>query len=176
MKLVFIYGPPATGKYTVGKELAKITGFKLFHNHLTHDLIESLFDFEDEIFQKLSEKYRLDLIETAAKYGIKGVIFTFCYAKGVDEKFVKKVIEAVENHGGKIHFVQLYSDKKELYKRVMLPSRKQLNKIKARRTLKKSLSKWKLFSKIPFVSSLSIDNTNVSAKKTASRINSHYSL
>jgi len=35
MKLVFIYGPPAVGKLTVANALAKVTGFKVFHNHLT---------------------------------------------------------------------------------------------------------------------------------------------
>ncbi len=34
MKLVFIYGPPASGKLTVARELAALTGYKLFHNHL----------------------------------------------------------------------------------------------------------------------------------------------
>lgn len=34
MRLIFIYGLPATGKLTVAQELAKRTGYKLFHNHL----------------------------------------------------------------------------------------------------------------------------------------------
>ena len=34
MKLVFIYGPPAVGKLTVAKELAALTGFKVFHNQV----------------------------------------------------------------------------------------------------------------------------------------------
>jgi len=33
MRLVFIYGMPATGKLTVAKELVDITGYALFHNH-----------------------------------------------------------------------------------------------------------------------------------------------
>ncbi len=35
MKLVMIFGNLAVGKMTVGQELAKITNFKLFHNHMT---------------------------------------------------------------------------------------------------------------------------------------------
>jgi shikimate kinase len=31
--LIFIVGPPAVGKMTVGAELARRTGFQLFHNH-----------------------------------------------------------------------------------------------------------------------------------------------
>ncbi|MEO6875756.1 MAG: shikimate kinase, partial [Opitutaceae bacterium] len=36
--LVFIVGAPAVGKMTVGDALAKRTGLRLFHNHLTIDL------------------------------------------------------------------------------------------------------------------------------------------
>ncbi|WAG71084.1 MULTISPECIES: hypothetical protein [unclassified Clostridium] len=34
MKLVFLIGDTAVGKMTVGQELAKITDFRLFHNHI----------------------------------------------------------------------------------------------------------------------------------------------
>jgi len=34
MNLVFLYGPPAAGKYTIGRELASLTGLALFHNIL----------------------------------------------------------------------------------------------------------------------------------------------
>ena len=43
MKLVLIFGPQAVGKMTVGQELAKITGLKLFHNHMTIDLVSNFF-------------------------------------------------------------------------------------------------------------------------------------
>ncbi|MFH1209967.1 MAG: shikimate kinase, partial [archaeon] len=43
MKLIYIYGPPAVGKLTVTKELAKLTNFKIFHAHLTADYVSSVF-------------------------------------------------------------------------------------------------------------------------------------
>ena len=39
LKFVTIIGPQAVGKMTVGQELAKITGLKLFHNHMTIELV-----------------------------------------------------------------------------------------------------------------------------------------
>ena len=39
MKFVLIFGPHAVGKMTVGYELEKITGLKLFHNHMTIELV-----------------------------------------------------------------------------------------------------------------------------------------
>ena len=35
MHLVCIFGPPAVGKMTVGRELSRQTGSKLLHNHMT---------------------------------------------------------------------------------------------------------------------------------------------
>jgi tRNA uridine 5-carbamoylmethylation protein Kti12 len=51
MKLVFIYGPPAAGKLTVATELSRLTGFKLFHNHVSIQFVESLFEYGTRTFQ-----------------------------------------------------------------------------------------------------------------------------
>ena len=39
MPLLFLHGPPATGKLTVARELAALTGWELFHNHLVVDAV-----------------------------------------------------------------------------------------------------------------------------------------
>lgn len=44
MKLIIIFGPHAVGKMTVGQELAKLTELKLFHNHMTIDIVSDLFE------------------------------------------------------------------------------------------------------------------------------------
>ena len=46
MKFVVIFGPPAVGKMSVGYELAKLTGLKLFHNHMTIDLVLNFLSLE----------------------------------------------------------------------------------------------------------------------------------
>lgn len=43
-KLVLICGPQAVGKMTVGQELTKITDLKLFHNHMTIELLLQIFE------------------------------------------------------------------------------------------------------------------------------------
>lgn len=48
-KFVLIFGPQAVGKMTVGQELAKMTDLKLFHNHMTIDLLEPLYGFSPEM-------------------------------------------------------------------------------------------------------------------------------
>ncbi len=176
MKLIIIYGPPATGKLTVAKELVKITGYKLFHNHLTNDLLDSVLEFGKGSYFRFNNKIRLELLEEAAKQKVKGVIFTFCYGFPHDNKWVKKLINRIERNKGKICFVHLYSDKSELLKRVKSTSRKRYNKIKTKRKLHKNLKKHDFFTSIPFVNSLKIDNTKISPKSVAQKIKYYYKL
>ena len=53
--LVIIIGPHAVGKMTVGQELEKITGLKLFHNHMSIELARKLFEFSDPEYKILNQ-------------------------------------------------------------------------------------------------------------------------
>ena len=78
MKLIFIYGLPATGKLTVAQHLAAMTGFKVFHNHLVVDLLLSVFDFGSPEFVHLREEIWLSVFEQASpQRAAVGMIFTF---------------------------------------------------------------------------------------------------
>ncbi len=176
MNLIFIYGPPAAGKLTVAKELAKATNYKIFHNHLTVDLIRSILNGGTQTFFDLNAKIRIEMFEVAAKENVTGVIFTFCYSHPEDDKFVKDAKKIIEKHNGKIHFVQLYCENSELKKRVKGISRKDFKKIKTIKKLNMTLKKWDFLTPIPFTNNLRIDNTNLSAKQVAKKIKTHYQL
>ena len=47
MKLLFLLGNAAVGKMTVGQEIAKKTGLRLFHNHMTIEPIIEIFGYYD---------------------------------------------------------------------------------------------------------------------------------
>ena len=56
MKLVIIIGDAAVGKMTVGQELMKLTGLRLFHNHMAIELVIDVFGYYDpSIIVKLRE-------------------------------------------------------------------------------------------------------------------------
>ena len=56
MKLVIIFGDAAVGKMTVGQELARITGLRLFHNHVTIEAVIDVFGyFDGKTINKLRE-------------------------------------------------------------------------------------------------------------------------
>ena len=176
MKLVFVYGPPASGKLTVARELSKITGYKLFHNMLTVDLAQAVLDWNDENFGDLTTKYRLITFKEAAKAKVEGIIFTYAYAPKVDDAFVKKVIHQIKADKGEIYFVQIHAKKEELLKRVGSDSRKELKKLIDKSILEKQLDKRDQYAKIPFVETFSVDTTNISPNEAAEMIKEHFKL
>jgi len=77
MKLLLLFGNSAVGKMTVGQELAKITPFRLFHNHMMIEPVLEIFDiFRGDVIQKL----RKVIFEEFAKSDNDGMIFTFMWA------------------------------------------------------------------------------------------------
>ena len=129
VRLIFIYGLPATGKLTVAKELQGLCGYRLFHNHLTVDLLLSTFEFGSEAFIRLREEIWLRVFEEAARSGVAGIIFTFNAEKTVRAGFSERVVELVEASGGAVSFVQLVCGVDELRRRMDSEARRQHGKL-----------------------------------------------
>ncbi|HKY45367.1 MAG TPA: AAA family ATPase [Pyrinomonadaceae bacterium] len=125
MKFIVIFGPPAVGKMTVGQELAKLTGFKLFHNHMTIELVLNFFAFEDQRFQRLVSEFRRRVFEEVAASELPGLIFTFVWAMDLeaDKKFIDRSCEIFREKGADIYFVELEAELSERLKRNEVPSR-----------------------------------------------------
>ena len=175
MKLILIYGSPAVGKLTVANEIAKQTDFKVFHNHLTIDAVEPVFEFGTPPFWKLVHLFRVETIAEAARVGCN-LIYTFCYAKDSDDAHVAEVTKVVEENGGEIWFVLLVGEKTVIEKRVLDDSRKQFGKANNLKVLHDVWDKYDLFSPVPERESLIIDNTNLSPEATARKIIEHYKI
>lgn len=69
-RVVFIYGPPAVGKLTVASLLAERTGYRLSHNHAIIDAVAPVFDHGTKPFRELVNRFREEIIETAAREGV----------------------------------------------------------------------------------------------------------
>ena len=175
MKLVIIYGPPAIGKLTVAKELSALTDYKLFHNHLTVDLVASLFSFGTPAFWENLHYIREYLFEEAASNDVN-LIFTYVYAAGEDDKIIHSYISIIEKHGGEVCLVQLKASLVELKKRIVKKERSRYTKMTSAEELEKWFAKYDLFSKIPGRESLVIDNTKLTPKIAARRISQQYQL
>jgi hypothetical protein len=129
MKLIFISGLPGVGKLTVAKELSALTGYKLFHNHLTVDLLLSVFAFGSPQFVELRESIWLSVFERACRANLPGLIFTFNAENTVRQSFIATMEETVAANGGAICFVELVCDDQELQRRMDTASRRQYAKL-----------------------------------------------
>src|SRR5947209_7588745 len=67
--LVLLLGPPAVGKMTVGQELERLTGFRLFHNHQIFDLVTDYFPFETPACHRLVNAFRTQFFTEGVRAG-----------------------------------------------------------------------------------------------------------
>jgi hypothetical protein len=162
MKLVFIYGPPASGKLTVAEQLSKLTGISLFHNHLTRDLVKDIYGDDLGANYSLVQKLRNDVLAYCAE-NETDLIFTYVYAGAQDENeepIIKSHIKSVEAHGGEVFFVELTADRDELLKRVGNESRMQHKKLLDPAVLSTFLDSRNELT-IPFVKSIKVDTSSM---------------
>jgi hypothetical protein len=175
MDLVFIHGPVAAGKLTVARELSHMTGFWLFHNHLTVDAVAAVFDFGSEPFILLREQIWLLLFREAAQRNVS-LIFTFAPERTVRPSFIQDALDAVESAGGRVLFVKLTCPIEELEHRIVQPSRMGFGKLHSVE-LFRELNETAVFEypELPD-SGLSIDTSQTSPREAAVRICEFFSL
>ena len=67
MKLIFIYGPPASGKLTIAEILSERTGIPLFHNHLSRDSVKDMYGDKLRDNYELVDRIRFDVLDYCSK-------------------------------------------------------------------------------------------------------------
>ena len=179
--LVIIIGPHAVGKMTVGQELEKITGLKLFHNHMSIELARKLFEFSDPEYKILNQTIRETVFNLFAKGNFKGLIFTFMCDFDVQSEFdyLNDIITLFKSNGAKCHVVELCADFDERIERNK--SENRLYHKESKRNIEFSEAEMRSTSvhhrlnsyegeKLPFESYIKIDNTNLSPDVVAQMI------
>ena len=186
MKLVLLFGPQAVGKMTVGQELANITDLKLFHNHMTIDLVSHFFDYSTKEGKRLVNLFRQEIFEEASKSNLYGMIFTFLWAFDMQEDwdYVDRLTQLFESRGGTVYFVELEADVEERLERNKTPNRLEHKPSKrdiewSEADLKESMEKNRLNSlegEITYPNYIKLDNTNLSAAEVAKIIKERFQL
>ena len=188
MKLILIFGPPAVGKMTVGHELEKVTDLKLFHNHMTIELVAPLLGFgsASPVGTKLVTLFREEILKAVAESDLEGLIFTLVWAfnEKEDWDYVDKVCHIFESKGGTVYFVELEADEKTRLKRNKTshrlehkPTKRNLEK--SEEGLKDMMEKYRMNSREGEIKKehfLRIDNINLSAKDVAQQIKKSFHL
>lgn len=188
MKLVIIFGPHAVGKMTVGEELAKKTGLKLFHNHMSIEGICDIFENIPAERRRLTNLIREEVFKAFAPTDEYGMIFTFMWAFDAKEDW--QYLEHVEeifrsaNPGTEFYYVELEADKDERLLRNRTENR--LRNKPSKRNLEKSEERFlKLEAQYRLNSHpgevqkehyMRLNNTDLPADEAAERIRQTFGL
>jgi shikimate kinase len=186
MYLVIIFGPPAVGKMTVGQALAERTGLKLFHNHLSLEIVNQFYAFGSPEFQALDKEIRFAIFRSLAKNQVSGLIFTMVWAfnEPEDEAYIDEVIGIFRERNPQVCLVDLAADLDERLRRNKHPDRL------AHKPSKRDLA-WSEQNLLSFEADyrmntrageypdrdiLRIDNTHLAPREVAARIIAHFKL
>lgn len=105
MKLVILFGTAAVGKMTVGHELARTTGLKLFHNHRSIDLVLNFFEYGTSEFWRLDSMFRSKIFDAVAAGELPGLIFTYMWALNEpgDKSYIDDLANKFSDRGGTVY-------------------------------------------------------------------------
>lgn len=118
---------------------------------------------------------RVETVAEAARENVD-LIYTFCYAKVLDEAHVEKVELAAKQNGADVLYVLLTCNADELKRRIVLEDWKSFRKANSVEMMEMFLETYDLSSPIPWVDTLAIDNTDLSADDAAGQIIAHFGL
>ena len=186
MKLVIIFWPMAVGKMTVGHALEKITDLKLFHNHMTIELVAPFFNYGTETGKRLVKLFRKEIFEEVAKSDLAGLIFTYVWAfnQQSDWDYLYDLCNLFESKGAEVCFVELEANLEERLERNKHPHR--LEHKPTKRDLEKSERSLKEYENTLRMNSeegeikkenyIRINNTNLSPEDVAQMIKERFDI
>ena len=183
MKVVFIIGNSAVGKMTVGQELTKITDLRLFHNHMSIELVIDIFGY---LNKRASDRIREVVFEEFAATDAYGLIFTFMWAfdQQDDWDYIENIKRIFASTGTEFYYVELVASKAARLERNGTENRLR-NKASKRdielscKRMQKDDDRYRLESRdgeIPFDNYMKIDNTDLSPDIAARQIKERFGL
>ena len=183
MKLVFLVGNGAVGKMTVGQELMKQTGLRLFHNHMTIEPVLEVFgSFHTEAILQMREV----IFREFAKSDLYGMIHTIMWAfdSPEDWEYIRHVTEIFQEQGADIYCVELVASQEIRLQRnetanrlAHKPSKRDVN---ASRERVIAMDRQYRFEsrpgEIPFENYMRIDNSCLAPDAVAGMIRERFGL
>ena len=183
MKLVLLVGNGAVGKMTVGQELMKQTGLRLFHNHMTIEPVLEIFgDFHVPAIIQMREV----IFREFAKTDNYGMIHTIMWAFDVKEDwdYISHVVDIFKEHNAEIYCVELVAPQEIRLQRNETPNRLMHKASKrdlaASRERVVAMDRMYRFEsnpgEIPFENYMRIDNSSLEPDVVASMIKERFRL
>jgi tRNA uridine 5-carbamoylmethylation protein Kti12 len=176
VRVVYLYGPPGVGKLTVARELVTLTGFRLLHNHLTVNLVSTLFPYGTADFTRLLRQFRLVMMEEAVRAHIDLVVTNVNTGSADQHAFIHALSQVVAAGGGKTAFVQLTCQGDVWLTRIASQSRRAESKPTDPDVILRLFENKDPFARLPFEPNLTLDTTQLLPGDVASQIVEHYAL
>ena len=183
MKLVLLIGNGAVGKMTVGQELMKQTGLRLFHNHMT---IEPVLEIFGEFHTSAILQMREVIFREFAKSDNKGMIFTYLWAFDMrsDWDYVAHVADIFREQGAEVYYAELVApqeirlQRNETENRLLhKPSKRDLAASRERVLRDDAAFRCEsLPGEIPFENYIKIDNSDLTPEEAATIIRRRFDL
>ena len=183
MKLLFMIGDTAVGKMTVGQELAKISGLRLFHNHM---MIEPVLEIFGQWRPDITQRLRQVIFEEFAKTDSYGMIFTFMWAFDMrsDWDYVEWVKGIFGLPDEDVYYVELIAPQEVRLQRNITENRLKHKASKrdveaSNARLLRDDASWRCVSRpgeIPFPNYLRLENAEIPAAEAARIIKAHFNL
>jgi len=109
MHLLCVLGPPAVGKMTVGRAVCDLTGYRLFHNHVTIEPLITLFGYGTPSFTRLNSMIRREVMVEAVAADLPGLVFTYAadFDNPEDLEHLRWLIEPVLEAAIRVDAVEL---------------------------------------------------------------------
>lgn len=186
-KLVILLGPHAVGKMTVGQELSKLTGLRLFHNHMSIELARKLFDHSEKEWGILNGTIRQTVFELFAKGDFPGLIFTYMCAFDLQSEleYLQGIIDLFKVNGADCFVVELCADfdvrlirNKSENRLLHKESKRNLewSEAEMRRTSEKCRLNSYEGEKLPFENYMKLDNTDLPPEEAARKIMEYFTF
>jgi deoxyadenosine/deoxycytidine kinase len=172
MNVIFIYGPVASGKLTIAKALSDEIELPVFHNHLTVDLVKSIFPFGSSEFIYLREKIWFLVFKSAVKSD-QSLIFTFTPEITVNKDFIEKVCSLISSQNNKIIFIELVCDEIEIENRIENKNRSEYEKLNSVKLYRQLRSEGAFESNFVLEPELSINTKENSVIESVNLIKNH---
>jgi hypothetical protein len=157
MKLVYLHGPPASGKLTIARVLAAKTGARVLDNHASLDFARTLFDYGNPALWRLSQAARLLAMQHAIGAGLPLLVCTYCYAEPEDRPHFEEVRALIEGAGGALLPVFLSCEREQLYARVGNADRAERGKLGSAGGLDRFLDQWTI-APVPHPACFTLDS------------------
>jgi len=129
VRLVYIHGPPAVGKLTIAKEVARLVPARLFNNHAPIDLAHTVFEHGAPGFWSFVASARVRVLEVSAKEDVPIVLMTSCDAEPHDRPAFETYEHVLKQYTAGMCPVFLHWSNAEMKRRVPSLDRKARGEI-----------------------------------------------